>query len=268
MSIVGAVVRYGATLCAAACVLGCATVAPDDSPAGQWTQVRPGLLYAKRSPLPDSVVHVVRADLTVVRLTMSASEERGRTVDAMTGSQGSAVSVNASFFDRSYQPRGITVTNGEDWLPVHAAQSSPVFACDRAQRCEIQLMPPTAPAPHWYNAVAGTPWLLDQGRQRTAKDDASCKNLCETLHPRTAVGLDASRRYLYIVTAEGRKPPVLGLSLVQLSGIMANLGVVDALNLDGGGSSALFVQGASVMARPANEPQQRRVANAIHVLAP
>jgi exopolysaccharide biosynthesis protein len=49
---------------------------------------------------------------------------------------------------------------------------------------------------------------------------------------------------------------------------MADLGVVDAVNLDGGGSSTLFVRGNSVMERPANEPAQRKVANAIHILAP
>ena len=43
-------------------------------------------------------------------------------------------------------------------------------------------------------------------------------------------------------------------------------GVFDAVNLDGGGSSALFVQGRSLAARPANEPAQRAVANALRIV--
>ena len=186
-------------------------------------------------------------------------------IDGMTRTQSSVVSANASFFDRSFQPRGITVSNGVAWSPVMSQQQSPLLACDAQQHCTIALNPPFERNPVWHNVVAGTPWLVNQGQVRTVQDDAQCKNLCETLHPRTAVGLDGTARHLFIVTAEGRKPPVLGLSMVQLSRVMADLGVVNAVNLDGGGSSTLFVQGHSVMDRPANEPNQRRLANAIHI---
>jgi exopolysaccharide biosynthesis protein len=183
----------------------------------------------------------------------------------MAGTLISIASANASFFDRSYQPRGITISAGQVWSPAISQQTSPLLACDVVFHCHIELKPPLEQLPGWVNVVAGTPWLLDRGLRRTLQDDAECKSLCETLHPRTAVGLDRTGRFLYVVTVEGRSPPVRGLSLASLSGVMADLGAYDALNLDGGGSSALFLDGKSVMKRPDNEPEQRKIANAIHI---
>jgi len=268
MTCMGATMRGFAAVWLAGLLLGCAAPPPQTQLPVDWSALRTGVHYSRLTPVPDSVVHVVRVDLQNARFEVSAGEERGQTVDAMAGTARSVVSVNASFFDRSFEPRGVTISNGIAWSPVMAQQQSPLLACDARQHCEVALSPPFEQQSGWHNVVAGTPWLVNHGKQRTAQDDAQCKNLCETLHPRTAVGLDASGRYLFIVTAEGRKPPVMGLSLTQLSRIMAELGVFDAVNLDGGGSSALFVGGASVMQRPANEPRQRKVANAIHIYAP
>ena len=112
-------------------------------------------------------------------------------------------------------------------------------------------------------AVSGTPWLIRDGRARTAQDDASCVAFCAKPHPRTAVGLDASGRVLYLVLAAGRRDPVLGLPLAELAGVLRELGAVQAFNLDGGGSSTLLIRGESRLPRPFNEPTLRRVANAL-----
>ena len=42
--------------------------------------------------------------------------------------------------------------------------------------------------------------------------------------------------------------------------------VVVAINLDGGGSSTLWLQGRAVMARPANEPAERALANVVSIV--
>lgn len=248
-------------LCALlAALAGCASVPAPFQPS------QPGLDYARISPFPDSVVHALRVDLQAVRISVSPPGERGMAVDKMPSGAGALASINVSFFNKDFQTRGITISDGDAWAPVFEVAKSPLLACDAAQRCMIELKPDQA-RPEWRNVMAGTPWLLDHGRQRTAEDDATCKNLCAMTHPRTAVGLDASGRYLIIALAEGRRPPVLGLSLTQMSAVMAQLGAVDAINLDGGGSSTLLMQGRSVMERPFNEPALRKVANALHLFA-
>lgn len=243
-----------------AALAGCASV-PAPFQANQ-----PGVDYARISPFPDSVVHALRVDLQAVRISVSPPSERGKAVDQMPSSSGALASINVSFFNKAFEVRGITISDGLAWEPVFEVAKSPLLACDAAQHCVIELKPSGA-KPGWHNVMAGTPWLLDHGRQRTVEDDATCKNLCAMTHPRTAVGLDATGRYLIIALAEGRRPPVLGLTLVQLSAVMAQLGAVDAINLDGGGSSTLLLQGRSVMERPFNEPALRKVANALHLFA-
>ena len=248
-------------VCLLAALAGCASAPP-----APFQPNQDGLDYARLTPFPDSVVHALRVDLQTIKVSVSPQAERGQAIDQMPSAAGALASINVSFFNKEYQPRGITVSEGQAWAPVFEIPKSPLLACDAAQYCVIELKPGQA-RPEWRNVMAGTPWLLDQGRQRTAEDDATCKNLCAMTHPRTAVGLDKSGRYLIIALAEGRRPPVLGLTLAQLSAVMAQLGAVDAINLDGGGSSTLLLHGRSAMERPFNEPALRKVANALHLFA-
>lgn len=60
-------------------------------------------------------------------------------------------------------------------------------------------------------------------------------------HPRAALGV--SRDELVAVACDGRAPREAGLTLGELSRLMAHLGAEDAINLDGGGSTALIARG-------------------------
>ncbi len=55
------------------------------------------------------------------------------------------------------------------------------------------------------------------------------------------------------------------MSLPELAGLMEALGVEEALNLDGGGSSAMVVRGWLVN-RPSDEAGERPVGNSLWVL--
>ena len=73
------------------------------------------------------------------------------------------------------------------------------------------------------------------------------------------------RRTLYLVVTDGRRPGVPGLTLAELGSFMRReLKACSALNLDGGGSSAIVVEG-KVMNVPSDGPE-RRVANHIGVV--
>lgn len=62
----------------------------------------------------------------------------------------------------------------------------------------------------------------------------------KSVHPRTAVGLSGDRRWFYVLVVEGRHKGVsIGADYNDLARIMLSLGAADALNFDGGGSSAL-----------------------------
>lgn len=247
---------------------GCASVTVTP-PAAGWQPLAPGLAHRAWSPWPGSEVQALRVDLTRVRLALSPPAEAGLPLDRMPSTGAALASVNASFFDREFRPRGLTVSEGQPWpalLKAPATARDPLLACD--SRCGIRFDAPAAPEPGWQLAVSGTPWLVRDGRARTAEDDATCASLCAQPHPRTALGLDASGRQLLVLLAAGRRGDVKGLTLAQTAQLLRELGAVQAFNLDGGGSSTLLIRGESRLPRPFNEPALRRVANALHLLNP
>ena len=68
----------------------------------------------------------------------------------------------------------------------------------------------------------------------------------EIRQPRTMAGIDGLGRLL-LVTVDGREPGVSeGLSLTEEANLLEGLGATDAMNLDGGGSTAMAVNGALV----------------------
>lgn len=77
-------------------------------------------------------------------------------------------------------------------------------------------------------------------------------------HPRTAAGFTAEGK-LVILVVEGRNKGVAeGASLIHLAEILVSLGCVEALNLDGGGSSCMLVNGMETI-RPSDKEGQRKV---------
>ena len=78
------------------------------------------------------------------------------------------------------------------------------------------------------------------------------------LHPRTAMGYTRDGRLLILAVEGRRRGQAEGASLTDLAGILLQLGAVEALNLDGGGSSCLLVMGRETI-RPADREGQRAV---------
>ena len=90
-------------------------------------------------------------------------------------------------------------------------------------------------------------------------------------HPRTAAGRRADGTVILLV-ADGRSEQAAGLSMAELQQVMTDLGCRDAINLDGGGSSAMVVRG-EVVNHPSDNRQfdaggERVVANAICISYP
>ena len=77
-------------------------------------------------------------------------------------------------------------------------------------------------------------------------------------HPRTAMGYTADGK-LIILVIEGRFPGVAeGATLEQEAKILLDLGCYEALNLDGGGSSCMLVNGKETI-KPSDKEGQRPV---------
>jgi hypothetical protein len=83
-------------------------------------------------------------------------------------------------------------------------------------------------------------------------------------HPRTAIGWN--RESLFLVVVDGRQEGLsIGMNYAELSSLMLRLGCTEAMNLDGGGSSTLWL-GGRVMNSP-SDGQERHVANSLIVVS-
>jgi len=110
-------------------------------------------------------------------------------------------------------------------------------------------------------AVGGFPLIVQNGRDVVAQQEGVNESFGARRHPRTAVGWDAQR--LLLVVVDGRQPPWSdGMTLSELAAFFIRLGATDAINLDGGGSSALVIRGR-VVNKPSDAQGERAVGNAL-----
>jgi exopolysaccharide biosynthesis protein len=94
-------------------------------------------------------------------------------------------------------------------------------------------------------AVGGGPVLLQYGNIHITNNDELkfAGKAINDKHPRTAMGYTKDNR-LIILVIEGRNPGrAEGATLTQEAQIFKDLGCLEALNLDGGGSSCMLVNG-------------------------
>lgn len=111
-------------------------------------------------------------------------------------------------------------------------------------------------------AVGGFPELLRAGREVLGEQTVRTE-FGEQRHPRSAIGWTDGMRRVYLVTVDGRQPPWSdGMTLAELTSLFQRLDVSDALNLDGGGSTALVIRG-EVVNRPSDATGERPVGNAL-----
>lgn len=121
--------------------------------------------------------------------------------------------------------------------------------------------------------VNGGPLLVRDGRVHiTAKRDGMVHpgdpswfyGWVTKRNPRTIAGIDGAGR-LVLVTVDGRSTSSLGLSIIESADVAKALGMRDAINLDGGGSTTM-VTGSQVVNDPSDAAGERPVGDALLVL--
>lgn len=109
-------------------------------------------------------------------------------------------------------------------------------------------------------AVGGGPVLVQDGKVRITNNEEmkfAGKALYDK-HPRTAMGYTEDGR-LIVLVVQGRMPGVAeGADLQQMAKMLIDIGCTEALNLDGGGSSCMLVNGKETI-RPSDKEGQRPV---------
>ena len=112
-------------------------------------------------------------------------------------------------------------------------------------------------------AVGGGPWLVKDGKVNVdAKEQGFQTGFYAGVHPRTALGVTADGK-LIIVTVDGRQTLGSGINLNDLAAYMRNRRCVEAINLDGGGSTTMATS-FGLLNSP-SEGSERLIANALVV---
>jgi hypothetical protein len=121
----------------------------------------------------------------------------------------------------------------------------------------------------WKNAdaiVGGAGLLLRDGQVVSDwKTEQLAQAFVATRHPRTLVGTHADGS-VWLVTVDGRQSKLsAGMSLIELRALAHRLGLRNALNLDGGGSTTMWVAG-KIVNSPSDAAGPRKVSDALIVM--
>ena len=233
--------------------------------ADDWQPVAPGIEY--RQIDRDSVdAHVVRVNLAEpqLRIIATSESERGLTVSEFGSRNGASVAINGDYFDPELRPVGLAMGAGRVWAEASESirRQEVVGVGDRRVQIFPRAEPLRTPEPWMTGAVSGWPMVVEEC-EPVARLPGS-DHFTRAPHPRTAVGLSAVGLQLFLVVADGRREGVPGLTLPELATLLDELGACTALNLDGGGSSAMWVRDRIV-----NQPSdltERPVANHLAVI--
>lgn len=106
-------------------------------------------------------------------------------------------------------------------------------------------------------ALGGGPVLVQNGEVKVTNNEErkfAGKAIADR-HPRTAVGYTKDNKVIVFV-CEGRSETAAGLTLTEVANFMKELGCVEALNWDGGGSTCMLINGKEVNTPSSNGVQR------------
>lgn len=227
-----------------------------------WTDPFPGVRHLHRRTSNQNA-NVVVVDLCAAGVSArgTASGERRQSPSSFGSSVGAQIAVNGDFFSYTdYSTNGPTAHGGAVWGGADHDYVAPLaFGAGRAD-----LIPheDTSGAQAWMQeVVSGHPTIVHGGSFRASTDP-----LCTARHPRTFAGLSADRRTLILGVVDGRATGRIGMTCAELANILIELGAAEGVNLDGGGSSAMWMQGAGIVNYP-SDGSPRVVANHLAIYA-
>jgi exopolysaccharide biosynthesis protein len=181
--------------------------------------------------------------------------------DAPCADEQAEVLVREGVVVKVGRPRGGRIPDGELALTGREDGAAAVRSLEVGDRVDVEyeLVPQSGHAPEL--AVGGSPIMFD-ATPVSGLDDRERA-------PRSAAGASEDGRRMWLLTLDGRQSDSIGATLHELAKLLRELGVDDAVNLDGGGSSTLVLRdpGATAVAivNDPSDPAPRFVPNGIGI---
>lgn len=160
-------------------------------------------------------------------------------------------------------PKGSAVLSGDgtskDFIDSNIEIGDTVFILHKISPAHEQVI----------TLLNGYPKIVSNGENCALTcfaDEGGSNTFATARHPRTAAGFSKEKRYLYLVTVDGRQESSKGMALPELADFLVGIGIYSAVNLDGGGSSTMVVRN-QIVNSPSDTGGERSVSNALMVIS-
>ena len=185
-------------------------------------------------PMPDFPEGIIRTKRITCRKFMENAVKNGENmVVSINGSPWSPFRAPWTF--RYAGNQGLMIADGVLVAPIRKGR--PSFVVYKNGDMEFRLFQEGDDISKIAHAISGFGFVLRDGAL-TPKNNPKAK-----LAPRTGYGLSKDKRYMYLVVIDGRQERYsMGASTYEVGQWLKFLGAYSGLNMDGGGSTTLFVR--------------------------
>jgi exopolysaccharide biosynthesis protein len=218
----------------------------------------------RESPGVDA--HILTIDLACaeIDITSTRSRERFASVPVWARENHAQIAINANFFDDGASSCGLAVGDGRAWRDSSQSNCGASLALGRTStgwRAEVfDSFGWARQNPFLWasQVVTGKPVLIHHGETFLHPHDPIGMYRA---HPRTAIGVAADRHTLVIAIIDGRRRDLPGMSSLEMIPLLEEFAVSEAINLDGGGSTALYIASEGGVVNHPSDGHDRPVLN-------
>ncbi len=200
-----------------------------------WQAIAPGIEYQDVSSnsiinIAHTHIHAFRIDLNHNKFSLALAKEQNKEaffVDNLKKKAAANIAINGGFFDKEYHPLGLRISNNKQYNSFKNISWWGIFYISNNK-------PHISPA-HNFNTNPNISFAVQAGPRLVI--DGNIPKLKPGYAERTALGITKTGKIIILVT---QNTPI---STTELAKIMQSppLECENALNLDGGSSSQLFV---------------------------
>jgi hypothetical protein len=242
-----------------------------------WHSARFQSLFGAVETVNVLVVDVRRPGVSVRPVTKPTSNKAGLVTSRFGKNAGARAAVNGGYFDAQHDAMGLLKIAGTVYATLPSTK--PPRAAIGFSLAGDAAIDWIAPGDTWTavpDALGAGPNLVLGGRPHvTAQAEGMSGASFLGRNPRTAAGISAAGEVV-LATVDGRSAAGAGMTLDELARLMVIHGCERAMNLDGGGSTTMWIDGEpddGVVNYPSDDGNadhwgERRVGNALVVHAP
>ncbi len=204
-----------------------------------WNQAAPGVEVRseiwKSSDGASDTVSIVRFNLRYVKLSVAYQSDQPLSMEDWMQKEHATALINGGYFDGQDNATALVISNGQAFGTSYDGFGG-MLDVDAQGHVQVRSLreQPYAPSEGLTQATQCTPMLLLNGKRTQFNADNKAS-------PRSVVAMDKQGRLLFIVS------PGAEFTLDDLAALLAksDLGLVNALNLDGGSSTGLYLNAGS-----------------------